>query len=55
MEQKNQQVDNATYEKQLNDQEQHRREKLAVYREMGLDPFGQRYEVDSTACGLKEQ
>src|SRR5574344_780321 len=32
-------------EKQLNDQEQFRREKLAKYKEMGVDPFGSKFEV----------
>lgn len=39
----------------LNDQEQRRREKLAMYKEMGIDPFGQKYDVDSTALQLKEK
>ena len=38
----------------LNDQEQRRREKLAIYEEMGLDPFGHKFEVDSSASQLKE-
>lgn len=39
----------------LNDQEQHRREKLDLYRQKGIDPFGQKYEVNSNAQGLKEK
>lgn len=39
----------------LNDQEQRRREKLAEYKELGIDPFGHKFEVDSTAAGLKEE
>ena len=30
---------------ELNDQEQFRREKLAKYKELGIDPFGQAYKV----------
>ena len=51
MENNNQQVKPA---QDLNDQEQHRREKLAIYKEKGIDPFGQKYDVDSCASGLKE-
>lgn len=39
----------------LNDQEQRRREKLPMYVEQGIDPYGQRFAVDSTAAGLKEE
>lgn len=39
----------------LNDQEQRRREKIAMYEEMGVDPFGHRFPVDSTAAGLKKE
>ena len=31
--------------KELNDQEIARREKLAKYQELGIDPFGQKYKV----------
>lgn len=44
---------NQVKEQDLNDQEQHRREKLAIYKEKGIDPFGHRYVVDSTSVGLK--
>ena len=37
----------------LNDQEQHRREKLALYREKGIDPFGHKYDVNSNSADLK--
>lgn len=37
----------------LNDQEQRRREKLAMYAERGVDPFGHRFETDSSAAELK--
>lgn len=39
----------------LNDQEQRRREKLQQYKDKGIDPFGQRFEVDSNASALKEK
>ena len=39
----------------LNDQEQRRREKLAMYKEMGIDPFGQKFPVDSAAASLKQE
>lgn len=54
MEQKNE-VQNDSYEKQLNDQEQHRREKLDQYRELGIDPFGHKFLVNGTASDLKEE
>lgn len=45
----------ASYQAQLNDQEMHRREKLSIYQEMGIDPFGQKYPVDANAEGLKKE
>ena len=39
----------------LNDQEQRRREKLAMYKEQGVDPYGHRFAVDSNAEGLKQE
>ena len=39
----------------LNDQEQRRREKLALYKEMGIDPYGHRIEVNSNSQLLKEK
>ena len=42
------------YEKQLNDQERHRREKLDLYRQRGIDPFGHKFEVSSSAAQLKK-
>lgn len=42
-----------TNNNELNDQQVHRREKLAQYRELGIDPFGHKFNVDSTAAGLK--
>lgn len=39
----------------LNDQEQRRREKLALYKEMGIDPYGHRIEVNSNSQSLKEK
>lgn len=42
-----------TNNNELNDQQVHRREKLDQYRELGIDPFGHKFNVDSTAAGLK--
>ena len=42
------------YEKQLNDQERHRREKLDLYRQRGIDPFGHKFDVNSSAAQLKK-
>lgn len=39
----------------LNDQEQRRREKLAMYKEQEVDPYGHRFAVDSNAEGLKQE
>lgn len=47
--------------KELNDQEQVRREKLAKYAELGIDPFGKAYKVSHhvsdirAICGKKSQ
>ena len=41
-------------EKLLNDQEIARREKLAKYVELGVDPYGQRYEVSHHALEIRE-
>ncbi|MCR4880206.1 MAG: lysine--tRNA ligase [Bacilli bacterium] len=41
-------------EKVLNDQELARREKLAKYQELGVDPYGQRYEVTHHASEIRE-
>ncbi len=40
---------------QLTQQEQIRREKLDKYRELGIDPFGQRYDVADHAQDLKDK
>ena len=40
---------------QLTQQEQVRREKLEKYRELGIDPFGQRYDVTDHAQDLKDK
>ena len=40
---------------QLTQQEQIRREKLAKYVELGIDPFGQRYDVTDNAEDLKNK
>ena len=39
----------------LNDQEQRRREKLALYKEMGIDPFGHKFVTDAHSVDLKEK
>lgn len=39
----------------LNDQEQRRREKLALYREKGIDPFGHKFPVTDNSEGLKSK
>ena len=41
--------------RELTEQEVVRREKAEKLREMGLDPFGQRYERDSFASDIKEK
>ena len=41
-------------EKLLNDQEIARREKLAKYVELGVDPYGQRFEVTHHAKEIRE-
>lgn len=48
-------MENNNQVQDLNDQEQHRREKLALYKEKGIDPFGQRFEVNSVSTALKEK
>ncbi|MFA6829161.1 MAG: lysine--tRNA ligase [Bacilli bacterium] len=47
-------AENENYQQQLNDQEQHRREKLEQYKALGVDPFGQKYEVSAKAADLKK-
>ena len=41
--------------KELTEQELVRRGKLEKFNELGIDPFGQRFEKDSTAIELKEK
>lgn len=38
----------------LNDQEIARREKLAKYKEMGVDPYGQKFEVSHSSKAIRE-
>ncbi len=45
----------AMSEKDLNDQEQRRREKLEQYKALGIDPFGHKFNVDSDSIGLKKK
>ena len=40
--------------KELNDQEQARREKLAKYKELGVDPFGQSYKVTHHVSDIRQ-
>ena len=40
--------------RELNDQEQARREKLAKYEELGVDPFGQAYKVSHHISDIRE-
>ncbi len=46
-------MDNNINQNQLNDQEIARREKLAKYTEMGVDPFGQAYKVSHHASDIR--
>ena len=39
----------------LNDQEQRRREKLALYKEKGIDPFGHKFPITDNSEGLKSK
>jgi len=39
--------------KELNDQEQFRRDKLAKYVEMGVDPYGQAYKVSHSVADIR--
>ena len=39
---------------ELNDQEIARREKLAKYAELGVDPYGQRFEVTHHAKEIRD-
>ena len=41
--------------REFTEQEQVRRDKAEKLREMGLDPFGQRFERDSYAADIKEK
>ena len=40
--------------KELNDQEQFRREKLAKYKELGVDPFGKAYKVSHHVSDIRK-
>ena len=46
---------NARPVEDLNDQEQRRREKLSLYVEKGIDPFGHKFEVNAKSTALKEE
>lgn len=40
--------------RELSEQEVVRREKCEKLRELGLDPFGQKYEREDFACDIKK-
>ena len=40
--------------RELNDQEQARRDKLAKYQELGIDPFGQAYDQKNYSIEIRE-
>ena len=42
-------------EREFSEQELVRREKLSKFKELGIDPFGQRYDRDSFAADIKEK
>ena len=55
MEEKNQQISEEQYLKQLNDQQINRRNKLSTYKELNINPFGQAYETNSNCLELKKK
>ena len=42
-------------EREFSEQELVRREKLSKFKELGIDPFGQRFDRDSFAADIKEK
>lgn len=48
-------IKNDNLNDELNDQEQRRREKLSLYIEKGIDPFGHSFIVDSNSQSLKDK
>ena len=55
MEEKNQQMSEEQYLKQLNDQQINRRNKLSTYKELNINPFGQAYDTNSNCSELKKK
>ena len=55
MEEKNQQISEEQYLKQLNDQQINRRNKLSTYKELNINPFGQAYDTNSNCLELKKK
>ena len=46
-------MENKQPQVELTDQEQFRREKLAKYKEMGVEPFGQAYKVSHHVSDIR--
>ena len=42
-------------EEKLTDQEQARVDKLPRYQELGVDPFGQRYDWTDRICDIRQK
>lgn len=55
MEEKNGQISQEQYLKQLNDQQINRRNKLSTYKELNINPFGQAYKTNATCLELKKK
>ena len=51
----NRQLTEEQYQKQLNDQQINRRNKLATYKELKINPFGQAYKTNATCLELKKK
>ena len=51
----NRQLTEEQYQKQLNDQQINRRNKLATYKELNINPFGQAYKTNATCLELKKK
>ena len=51
----NSQLTEEQYQKQLNDQQINRRNKLATYKELNINPFGQAYKTNATCLELKKK
>ena len=56
MEEKKEQIlSDEQYQRQLNDQQINRRNKLKTYNELGVNPFGQAFEINSTCLDLQKK